>query len=64
MAEFFFQPIFDHVGSETSYRKLTGDYVKVEFHDGNRVVGGATKAPWQIKNIALKPGLHVLFGVG
>jgi hypothetical protein len=44
--------------------KVTGDYVKVEFHDGNRIVGEASTAPWQLYGVTLDPGLRVLFAVG
>ncbi|HXG08548.1 MAG TPA: hypothetical protein VNK04_02055 [Gemmataceae bacterium] len=41
-----------------------GNYVKVEFHDGHRIVGTAVQAPWQVDGIKLEPGLHALFAVG
>ncbi len=44
--------------------KVTGDYAKIEFHDGNRIVGEAAAAPWQIEGVTLEPGLRVLFAVG
>ncbi len=44
--------------------KVTGDYVKVEFHDGNRIVGEASTAPRQLYGVTLDPGLRVLFAVG
>ena len=44
--------------------KVTGDYAKVEFHDGHRIVGEATAAPWQLDGATLEPGLRVLFAVG
>jgi hypothetical protein len=44
--------------------ETAGDYAKVEFHDGNRIVGTATKAPWQAEGVKLERGLHALFAVG
>lgn len=41
-----------------------GDYVKVEFHDGDRIVGTANSAPWQVEDIKLERGLRALFAVG
>jgi len=38
--------------------------VKVEFHDGNRIVGEASTAPWHLYGVTLDPGLRVLFAVG
>ena len=38
--------------------------MKVEFHDGNRIVGEASAAPWQLYGVTLDPGLRVLFAVG
>jgi hypothetical protein len=40
------------------------NYAKVEFHDGDRVVGTATASPWQVEGVKLEPGLHALFAVG
>lgn len=39
-------------------------YVKVEFHDGDQVLGVAEKAPWKIEGVKLSPGVHALFAVG
>ena len=39
-------------------------YAKIEFHDGDKIVGTAEKAPWRIENIRLERGLHALFAVG
>jgi len=44
--------------------ETTGAYVKIEFHDGDRIVGAAAKAPWQLEGIKLERGLRVLFAVG
>jgi hypothetical protein len=41
-----------------------GNYVRVEFHDGPRIVGTATQAPWQVRGVRLEPGLRALFAVG
>ncbi len=41
-----------------------GEYAKIEFRDGNRLLGTADKAPWQVENVKLSRGLHVLFAVG
>ncbi|MBY0528352.1 MAG: hypothetical protein K2R98_33485 [Gemmataceae bacterium] len=42
----------------------TGTYHKVEFHDGDRIVGTAEQAPWQVEGVKLARGLHALFAVG
>lgn len=44
--------------------ETTGDYAKIEFHSGDRVLGVADKAPFQIEGIRLERGLHALFAVG
>jgi hypothetical protein len=44
--------------------ETTGSYVKLQFHDGDQVLGEATASPWQVDNIELTPGLHALFVVG
>ena len=46
--------------------KLKGEtnYSKIEFHDGNRVLGETNSTPWELKGIKLEPGLRVLFAVG
>jgi hypothetical protein len=44
--------------------KVSGDYAKVEFHDGPRRVAESAAAPWQAEGISLSPGLRVLFAVG
>ena len=38
--------------------------MKVEFHDGHRIIGEAKAAPWQLAGVKLEPGLRVLFAVG
>jgi len=44
--------------------RVTGDYVNVEFHDGDRVLGEAAQSPWVLEDVKLEPGLRVLFAVG
>jgi len=41
-----------------------GEYIRVEFYDGDVLLGQATEAPWQIDNVTLPPGLHALYAVG
>ena len=43
---------------------VKGEYAKVEFHDGDRVLGEVTEAPWSLADVKLEPGLRVLFAVG
>lgn len=50
--------------SHTFTAAVKGDYSKVEFHDGDRIVGEATAAPWEFNDVELEPGLRVLFAVG
>jgi hypothetical protein len=42
----------------------TGTYSKVEFHDGDRIIGTAEKTPWEVERVKLQRGLRVLFAVG
>lgn len=42
----------------------SGDYSKVEFYDGDQLLGTATSAPWTVKDIRLEDGLHALHAVG
>jgi hypothetical protein len=44
--------------------ETTGAYEKLEFYDGDRIVGTATSSSWQVENVKLSPGLHALFVVG
>ncbi|QDU92484.1 hypothetical protein [Lignipirellula cremea] len=44
--------------------QLTGEYDRIEFHDGDQIVGEATAEPWQVEGVQLPPGLHALFVVG
>jgi hypothetical protein len=44
--------------------EVAGAYARVEFHDGDRVVGTASAAPWTVENVKLDRGLHALFAVG
>ncbi|MEZ6110201.1 MAG: hypothetical protein R3C99_04185 [Pirellulaceae bacterium] len=43
---------------------VRGDYAKIEFHDGHRIVGEANSAPWEVKGVKLEAGLRTLFAVG
>lgn len=36
--------------------EVTNAYAKVEFHDGDKIVGAATQPPWQINGINLDRG--------
>jgi hypothetical protein len=42
----------------------TGQYEKIEFHSGHKVIAEATGAPWKATGVQLAPGLHALFAVG
>lgn len=42
----------------------TGEFVKVEFRDGNRLLGVAAKAPWRLNGVKFDRGLHALIAVG
>lgn len=44
--------------------QVKGEYVKVEFHDGPKIVAVANGAPWQAEGVKLERGLRVLFAVG
>lgn len=50
--------------THTFSASVKGDYTKIEFHDGNRVVGGASAPTWTVEGVKLQPGLRVLFAVG
>ena len=39
-------------------------YAKVEFHDGDKVVGTADAAPWKAEGVKLERGLRAIFAVG
>jgi hypothetical protein len=41
-----------------------GTYAKVEFHDGDKIVGVAQEAPWRVEGVKLERGLRTLFAVG
>lgn len=43
---------------------VKGEYTKVEFHDGHRIVGEASQEPWTTSGVKLEPGLRVLFAAG
>lgn len=51
-------------GAHKFAAELKGQYVKVEFHDGPKVVATAEAAPWQAEGVKLQRGLRVLFAVG
>jgi hypothetical protein len=42
----------------------TGEFAKVEFYTGNRLLGISDKAPWKLDEVKLDRGLHALFAVG
>jgi len=42
----------------------TGNYSRVEFHDGDGVVGVAAASPWRVDDVRLQPGLRTLFAIG
>jgi len=42
----------------------TGAYEKIEFHDGDQIVGTDFAAPWEVSGVKLDRGLHALFAVG
>ncbi|HEX8915095.1 MAG TPA: hypothetical protein VF796_22275 [Humisphaera sp.] len=44
--------------------ETSGTYAQVEFHDGDKIVGTATAAPWKVDGVKLDRGLHALFAVG
>ncbi|MFM9963425.1 MAG: hypothetical protein ACKV2Q_19630 [Planctomycetaceae bacterium] len=44
--------------------KVSGDYARVEYHDGHRIVGASDAAPWTVAGVTLEPGLRVLFAAG
>ena len=50
--------------SYTFSASVTGDFVKVQFHDGNEVVATVEHSPWKVERIKLAAGLRVLFAVG
>lgn len=41
-----------------------GDYAKIEFRSGDRILGVAEKTPYRLEGIRLERGLHALFAVG
>jgi len=51
-------------GSPLRFSAEGGTYSRVEFHDGDRIVGTAESAPWQVEGVKLDRGLHALFVVG
>jgi hypothetical protein len=40
------------------------EFVKVEFRDGDKLLGTASEAPWKLDGVKLERGLHVLIPVG
>jgi len=44
--------------------EVKGTYAKVEFRDGNKLLGTATAAPYEIDGIKFARGLHALIAVG
>jgi len=44
--------------------ETSGDYTKVEFYDGHKLIGTANAAPWSVEGIKLEVGLHALYAVG
>ena len=42
----------------------TGEYDRVEFYDGDRLLGTAEAAPWTIEGVEVKPGLRAIYAVG
>ena len=42
----------------------TSDYAKVEFYDGDKLLGAADSAPWTIDGVRFEPGLHAIYAVG
>jgi len=43
--------------------KSTGDYAKVEFYDGDKLLGAVDAAPWIVEGIEFKAGLHAVYAV-
>ncbi len=41
-----------------------GEYAKVEFYDGDRLLGAADSAPWSIDGVKFTAGLHAIYAVG
>ena len=41
-----------------------GEFAKVEFRDGNRLLGVADRTPWKLEGVKLDRGLHPLIAVG
>jgi hypothetical protein len=44
--------------------ETSGAYVRIEFHDGDRIVATSDAAPWTAEGVKLDRGLRVLFAVG
>jgi hypothetical protein len=41
-----------------------GEYAKVEFRSGDRILGTTGNAPWKLDGVKLDRGLHALYAVG
>ena len=42
----------------------SAEFVKVEFHDGPKILATAETVPWEADVLQLEPGLRALFAVG
>lgn len=49
---------------QTLEAATTGDYSKVEFYDGDKLLGTADSAPWVIDGVKFEAGLHAIYAVG
>ena len=56
-----FLPVYEPL---TLQATTTGDYAKVEFYNGDQLLGTASSAPWSIDGVKFKPGLHAIYAVG
>lgn len=50
--------------THTFAAKVKGPYERIEFHDGDQLLGEAISPKWELTGVKLKPGLRVLFAVG
>jgi hypothetical protein len=48
----------------TFQAEVKGAYAKVEFHDGDRIVGEAAGPEWKLDGVKLPSGIRVVFAVG
>jgi hypothetical protein len=44
--------------------EVKGEYAKVELYDGNRLLGSAAAAPYEVAGVKFERGLHALIAVG